>query len=708
MNASDIALIFPPLWYYLHIPQELVTLAGYLRANGVTAKSYDLNARSADHFLSRPYLEQIIAKLLAEHDRLAQAGNLSNSDFLRLAALRSELPPAPLLAERLGDARQVFRDPNLFYDLSQHSRAAWIINRCWRLISLAHAPTIINFHTFAMANNHQDLQACLMAARDTTHNPYIEYFREVIVPELTVNQPLCIALIYVHPDQMIPLLSLVVALRDAGCRAHICILGSLEDQVSFTRYVRESRRDGYEELFSLIDSVILYEGEQALLQLVHSLRSGSPMAAIANLVRWQAGQVRQPDRVEVLDLNSIPTPDYTDIDLSLYWFPEPVFAMLSSRGCYWGRCSFCAITTNQLSYRARSLELVLQDIAQLQARHGVRWFQFRDMLMSPAYLRRFSQALIAHQFSIRWTCRARFEESLSSEILDMMARAGCMQIWFGFETANEQTLSLMDKGTELSVVDRILDDCEAAGIGVHMLTMHGFPTETPDAAEETVAFLEQRASRIDSFSYTDYVLFGDTPVYQHPKRFGIELELKVDFLLQYRFEHLSEAEREESQAHYHGLRQRLIDALPMPLLHLTHIALYREQLGSGSWKHAFSATPPTPSVADLSSESRFAWTFPTSWLRTQLGVESDGQASLVTMLRRTRSVIALAQVHHDARVYLDERMSFVLDSLETQSLRQITGLLIARADLDLPAAAFIVYFSVKSLLEAGFLVVVSQ
>ncbi len=292
---------------------------------------------------------------------------------------------------------------------------------------------------------------------------------------------------------MIPLITLVTILRDAGCEAHITILGSLEDQVSFVRYVRTPYHPDHKRLFRLIDSVIIYEAEQALADLVNALNSKSTIDQIPNLVRWRNGKITFPNSIEVTNLNSLPIPDYYDLPLYKYLFPEPVFAMLSSRGCYWDRCAFCAITSNQLNYRTRNIDLVLIDLAKLQALYGVRWFHFRDMLMSPAYLRRFSLAILDKGLDIRWICRARFEAAFTRDILMLMANAGCVQIWFGFETASQRVLDLMDKGTEVSVVARILDDCKNVGMGVHMLAIHGFPSETFEEAEETVSFLRSLA-----------------------------------------------------------------------------------------------------------------------------------------------------------------------------------------------------------------------
>jgi anaerobic magnesium-protoporphyrin IX monomethyl ester cyclase len=583
MASYDVALVFPPLWYYPHVPTEVTSAQAYLRAHGLSVSALDLNIGAYDYFLSSRYLHKISIQLRYEWQLYNQAVNPTPDSQARLAELAKVMPSLLTVLDAVDDSKSLFRDPNRFFNVADHVHAKQILDDAWRLISTAHSPTVIDLTQFKTQYNEQSLPDCLEAAQHTPHNPYVGYIEECVLQQLLEGEPRCIGLIYVHPDQMIPLITLTVALRAAGYKGHITILGSLEDQVSFSRYVRADQHPHYEQLFVLIDSVIIYEAEQTLAALAQALCRGGEPGDIPNLVRWSDGKVVQPREIRAMDLNEMPTPDFTCLPLDLYPFPEPVFALLSSRGCYWDRCTFCAITTNQLSYRMRRVDLLVNDLAKLQRQHQVRWFHFRDMLMSPSYVRRFCQAILQHGLDIKWICRARFETAFTRELLALMSRAGCVQVWFGFESASQRILNLMDKGTDASITTRILADCAEMGVGVHLLAMHGFPGEIDEEAEQTVAFIEAHRDQIDSVSYTDFVLFSGTPVYTHPSEFAAHLPEQERQLLQYRFEHRSIEERQRNLARYESLRKRVNAAVPMPLLHVSHIPLYRERLGAGSW-----------------------------------------------------------------------------------------------------------------------------
>jgi hypothetical protein len=588
---TDVALVFPPLWHYFHIPPELVTLAARLRASGKAVLPLDLNQAALDYFLSAPYLQRMVASAREETAALAGQDVVPLSVGLRRSRLETTLAAAEPLDSGVADARALFRDPARFYDLAAHQAAAALLHDAWALISTVHAPSELGFSAFQMRYDEQSLPQCLAAARDRAQNPYLAFFESEALPRLLEAEPAVIALIYVHPDQIIPLFTLVDLLRQAGCRAHVTILGSLEDQVSFIRYLRAPTHPDYAALFAQVDSVIVYEADDPLVDLVEAVQREAPLADVPNLVYFESGGLVFPRQPRIADVNALPTPDYTDMPIERYWFPEPVFALLSSRGCYWDVCSFCAIKSNQLSYRFRRVELVVDDLARLVARHSVRWFHFRDMLMSPAYLRRFSQAVQERGLDVRWMCRARFEAALSHDVLAAMAAAGCRQIWFGLESANPRVLGLMQKGTDVAVIDRILRDCQAVGIGAHMLTMHGFPTETAAEAEDTIAFLEAHADLIDAYSYSDFVLFSDTDVFEHPDRYGVVPQRDPALLLQYRFQHRTPLERIANLTAFLDLKARVNRAIPMTLLHESYVSLYRERLGPGSWRPA-----PAPAV----------------------------------------------------------------------------------------------------------------
>jgi anaerobic magnesium-protoporphyrin IX monomethyl ester cyclase len=557
----EAAIVFPPLWYYPYAPPDVAAVAATLRAAGHHVSLIDANMECADSLLSA-----------SEIGRCA--------DVLELR--REENEPARVIQAAVADAKATLRDQR-FFEIVQHTRAAAVLRAAWGIVSRAHAPTVIDSQGFRMRYDRERISECLRGAQDAAQNPYFRHLTDSVLPRLVQMRPRLVGLVFVHPDQMIPLLGLAAAMRSELPECHVTVLGCLEDQVTFARFLRDPRHPEVMTLASLVDSVILHEADVAIVRVANALAEGQAPRDVPNLATFGAEGARLPQRVEALDVMRLPRPDYDGLPLDLYPFPERTLPIVAARGCYWNRCDFCAITTNQLSYRTREPATVAQDIEQLQRRHGVRFFHFRDMLVSPAFLRRFSEQALERRLDIRWTARVRFEAALSAELLALARAAGCVQLWFGLESASPRVLDAMDKGIRLPDVISILRACDAAGLGTHVLAMHGHPSETDDDVETTLRFLEEHAQLIDSVSYTDFILFSDSLLFDQAAKRGLSVPSRRS-LLQVRFEHRASEEQRRIHARHLALTDRVQRAIPMPLGHLSHVAPMIERHGVRAWR----------------------------------------------------------------------------------------------------------------------------
>jgi radical SAM superfamily enzyme YgiQ (UPF0313 family) len=67
----------------------------------------------------------------------------------------------------------------------------------------------------------------------------------------------------------------------------------------------------------------------------------------------------------------------------------------------------------------------------------------------------------------------------------------------GLESADQQVLDALGKGTRLDQIDRALRNLAESGIGVFLYVLFGTPAETRDAARRTRDFVASHADRID-------------------------------------------------------------------------------------------------------------------------------------------------------------------------------------------------------------------
>src|SRR5581483_10724562 len=72
----------------------------------------------------------------------------------------------------------------------------------------------------------------------------------------------------------------------------------------------------------------------------------------------------------------------------------------------------------------------------------------------------------------------RLDNDLSGSILKKLARAGCISLAFGMESASQRVTDLMRKEVDVSAYERIIKDSSAAGIENVCCVIVGFPGET--------------------------------------------------------------------------------------------------------------------------------------------------------------------------------------------------------------------------------------
>ena len=219
------------------------------------------------------------------------------------------------------------------------------------------------------------------------------------------------------------------------------------------------------ELFDLFDSAVLFEGEEPLLRLAESLDGRGDPGQAPNLVWRDGAQVRVNDRsdrrlktAEAISTDRKPLlPDFDGLPLDRYLAPDLVLPLITSHGCYHGRCAFCNVGygTGQ-GFHALPVEQVLEQIGALRTKYGVRHIFFADEAIPPRTLRLLSEALAAQGAPVSWCGCARLESGLSERLLGSMAAGGCRMLLFGLETGSERMIRHMAKGTSRDVMSRVL------------------------------------------------------------------------------------------------------------------------------------------------------------------------------------------------------------------------------------------------------------
>jgi len=279
-------------------------------------------------------------------------------------------------------------------------------------------------------------------------------------------------------------------------------------------------------LFSLADYFVRGEGEAALAALAHALAAEREPAEVPGLLYFRGGSVREGGPPAKIDPGLLPAPGFDGLPMEKYLSPGPVLPYATSRGCSWGKCTFC--TGKDLEgrgWRAKPVEKVLDDMEALSGRHGARIFYFTDNLIPPSYLFEMGAEMEARNLGITWTCQTRPGQGFTMEGFEQIARAGCANLQFGLESGSKRVLELMNKGIDPEEAERSFELCSDAGISVHLYCMFGFPGETEEDTRETIDLLNRARARCAETGITvtlqSFVLSRGSEVGRNPEAFGL-------------------------------------------------------------------------------------------------------------------------------------------------------------------------------------------
>jgi hypothetical protein len=263
--------------------------------------------------------------------------------------------------------------------------------------------------------------------------------------------------------------------------------------------------------WSDIDYTITGEGEQLILTMLEQIEDGS--APPKAWLRQQEGQR--------LDLDSLPSPDYSYFPPEDYMMPNGVNMELS-RGCT-AKCVFCS-ETHFWKYRGRQARTVLDEVSDLYYNRGVDVIWFLDSLVNGNLkeLRAFCKGVIASGIKIYWTGYARCDGRMDLEYFQDLADAGCLNLSYGIESGSNKVLADIDKGITVDEIEQNLRDGAITGVEGFSTWFVGFPTEEiQDLYESLMLIWRNRNTSLTNISVGHFQVPPDTIVAQNFKKYGV-------------------------------------------------------------------------------------------------------------------------------------------------------------------------------------------
>jgi anaerobic magnesium-protoporphyrin IX monomethyl ester cyclase len=506
-------LLFPPNWNPAMPHLALPTLSAFLRGHGVEVTQRDLNIEVFDELLSRRAVEGALARLRQQYgprgERRPARPALAPRDLVASAMARG-----PKIAAQVERAKRTLRSP-AFFDGPLGRDALETAAEALQIVSLPFFPAALEFNTYRSALPADSTRNLLREVRDPQLNLLREVYQRGVIADIERERPDLVGISIPSMAQLLPGLTIAALIKERGLPCHV-VVGGPHITMLRERLARSP------ELFQLIDSAVVFDGEVPLLRLCEALAAGGDLAAVPNLIFRDGETIRVTERKAPEKIGGLPLPDFDGLPLGRYLAPRLALPLLTARGCYYGKCAFCNVGYGEAeSFSLMRSEILAEQMETLRRKYGAEEIFFSDEALTPRTLRELSTILKRDGSPLLWGGCARFERPITGDLLRLMHEGGCRMILFGLESASEAIMQRMQKGTQLEHMHRILRESAEAGIWNHTFFFFGFPGETLDDAQQTVNFLYEHKLHLNSAGFGTFLLELDAPAHRFPASFGV-------------------------------------------------------------------------------------------------------------------------------------------------------------------------------------------
>jgi len=231
------------------------------------------------------------------------------------------------------------------------------------------------------------------------------------------------------------------------------------------------------------------------------------------------------DRRWAEQLPSIVINPPSKVDLARYW--APLLGLYPVRGCPY-QCNYCSvIKISGRQVRSPDIESTIESLWRAK-RGGVELIMFvSDNFNKFPQVRDLLQAIIDERLNLRFFCQCDTQIAKNPELVELLGRARCYEMFVGVESFNRNTLKAAKKyHNHPEHYAEIIRLCNEAGIRPHFSNIIGFPDDDEDTILYHMDVLKTLRPKAVSF----YILtpIPGTEQYEEYRRAGWITEGNLD------------------------------------------------------------------------------------------------------------------------------------------------------------------------------------
>lgn len=278
-----------------------------------------------------------------------------------------------------------------------------------------------------------------------------------------------------------------------------------------------------------VDSILRGEGEGSICDLFKHVEENRSTEIQGVSIRNSEGILPETGRCSaVLDLDSIPFPDWSLLDLKEYdrrvsmngmQAGRRVMPVFTSRGCPY-RCAYCHDMFGK-KVRFRSPENVVEEISVLVKDYGVDEIQFTDDIFNLDKERALEicDRIVSAKLKIHICFPNGVRgDRMDRELIRALKAAGAYHISYAIETASPRLQKLLEKNVDVKKTEEAIRATVEEGLLVKSFFMIGFPTETVYEIRSTVDLAIKLP--LHTVVFFTVVPFPGTKLYELAKKAG--------------------------------------------------------------------------------------------------------------------------------------------------------------------------------------------
>ncbi|MBT3922684.1 MAG: RiPP maturation radical SAM protein 1 [Nitrospina sp.] len=286
----------------------------------------------------------------------------------------------------------------------------------------------------------------------------------------------------------------------------------------------------YFRVFPWIDYVVPGEAEDVLPQLVKYFNQGGPVPR--GVVHRCEGEVLYEEPESMFgNFQDYPPPDYDDffdqlreIDPHSSLLENPVILYETARGCWWGEkhhCTFCGLNASTMKFRAKPIEQVHTDLAQLSKKYDSFRFRLVDNILEMKYIDGVFGELAKNNYDLHFFIEVK--SNLTKKQIKTLAQGGAKVIQPGIESFSINQLWEMDKGVRPLQNILCMKWAMYYGIEINWNILIGFPGETNDDFRQQIDLIKLLFHLPPPECVGNLWLERFSPYFKQPEEYGIKI-----------------------------------------------------------------------------------------------------------------------------------------------------------------------------------------